>query len=134
MNADQMCEWLTKKYPGVYTLPSVSEIDSFISQCIQYDKKAATGTDSNPRGPDTSGEEPEIEIKYIEGISAVLEECQGVIMPRFVANHIAYLFQNDDGFDFRGSSKDSTVPQNITNLIKKMRDDMNKQKKRLLIG
>jgi hypothetical protein len=140
MSADQMCEWLAKKYPGVYTLPSVSEIDSFISQCIKNDKNAQARTAPNSRVrnttqvPSTSEEEPEIETKYSEAISAVLEECQGNIMPRFVANRVACLFQNDDGFIFGGRGKDSTVPKKCNDLIKKIRDNINKQKKRYLIG
>jgi hypothetical protein len=133
MNGDQMFEALAKAHPLVYTLPSTAEIDSFISQCFKSDKNNQDiEQESEDQEPDSPA--PAVQEKYIKEITSVLERWDANILPRFVVNRLAFVFQNDEGFTFGGRDKDSSVPKEVRNLIQKMRLHMQKEKKKLLIG
>jgi hypothetical protein len=133
MNGDQMFEALAKEHPMVYTLPSTGEIDSFISRCFQSEKNNEDSAEE-PEPEEPHSQAPPVQEKYIKEISSVLERCDGNILPRFVSNRLAFVFQNDEGFTYGGRDKDSSVPKEVKNLIEKVRSDMKKQKKKLLIG
>jgi hypothetical protein len=137
MNGDQMFEALVKAHPLVYTLPSSAEIDAFISQCFQSDKKS--DKNNQDREQESEHEEPHMQApplqeKYIKEITSALKKCDGKIMPRFVINRLAFVFQNDEGFTFGGRDKDSSGPNEVKDLIIKVRLHMQKQTKKLLIG
>ena len=133
MNGDQMLEELAKAHPLVYTLPSTAEIDSFISQCFQTDKSNQDNEqESEHQEPHTQA--PPVQEKYVKEITSVLEQCDGQTMPHFVVNRLAFVFQNDKGFTYGGRDKDSSVPDDVKNLIQKVRLDTQKRKKKHLIG
>jgi hypothetical protein len=129
MNADQMRESLQRSHPGVYTLPSSVEIDAFISQCIQADKSQGDQPNSRPRGSQV-----EMEERYINVIKRMLETYGGKILPSFAVNHLAFVFQSEEGFVYNGWKAHSTVPSPVQEGFKRMRLDFMKQKKKVLIG
>jgi hypothetical protein len=130
MNADQMREALVRRHPGVYTLPNSSEIDSFISQCIKADKSPGGGQENSQ--PQES--QVEIEERYINEIKQMLEKYGGDIQPAFAANRLAFVFKSEEGFDYKGWKQHSKVPLAVLEELKKMRNDFNNQKKKVLIG
>jgi hypothetical protein len=141
MSSDQMLEALVKAYPGVYCLPSSSEIDSFISQCFKGDKNAE-GIEEEEEGIEEE-ETPPIEQnnqnaviaeRHSEEIKSVLEKYDGKIMPRFITNRLAFVFQDELEFNFQGHAKDSSIPPPVRDLVKKMKDNFIKQRKRRFIG
>jgi hypothetical protein len=135
MNGDQMFEALAKEHPLVYTLPSTAEIDAFIGQCFLADKSNQDrDQEPEPEHQEQLTQATPVQDKYIKEITSVLERCDGIILPRFVANRLASVFQHDEGFTIRGRDKDSSVPNEVANLIKAVRLHIQKQKKKLLIG
>jgi hypothetical protein len=119
-----------RRHPGVYTLPNSSEIDSFISQCIKADKSPGGGQENSQ--PQES--QVEIEERYINEIKQMLEKYGGDIQPAFAANRLAFVFKSEEGFDYKGWKQHSKVPLAVLEELKKMRNDFNNQKKKVLIG
>jgi hypothetical protein len=141
MNGDQMFEALAKAHPLVYTLPSTDEIGSFISQCFKTDKSNLDRQqESEEQEEEQESEEQQqqsqdqpVQVKYTKEIKSVLETYNGKILPRFITNRLAFIFQNDEGFTY-GGRDDSSVPSDVHKCITKLRLDMQKQSKKLLIG
>jgi hypothetical protein len=130
MNADQMVETLIRENPGVYTLPSVPEVDSFISQTIQGNKKKAKSTARKaPALPKVK-----LEAEYESGINQILEKYQGRIMPASVNNLLAFKFKEIEGFVYVEAAGKSSVPDHVSKAIVSMRKTYLQEKKRLLIG
>ena len=137
MSSDQMLEALVKAYPGVYCLPSSSEIDSFISQCFQGDKNAQGIEEEEEEATPPSVQNKQNEIiaeRHSEEIKSVLNKYDGKIMPRFINNRLAFVFQNEPEFNFQGQTKDSSIPPPVRDLVTKMRANFIKQRKRRFIG
>jgi hypothetical protein len=130
MNADQMVETLIRENPGVYTLPSVPEVDSFISQTIQGNKKKAESKKQKaPALPKVN-----LEDEYESGINQILAKYQGRIMPASVRNLLAFKFKEIEGFVYVGVTGKSSVPDHVSKAIVSMRKTYFQEKKRLLIG
>jgi hypothetical protein len=130
MNADQMVETLVRENPGVYTLPSVPEVDSFIGQTIQANKKnAGKKAKTAPALPKVK-----LEDEYESGINQILEKYEGRIMPASVSNLLAFKFKEIEGFVYAGATGKSKVPVHVLKAIVSMRKTCIQGKKRLLIG
>lgn len=121
----EMLDKLRQEFPDVYTLPSVLEIQSFISQRFAKEKKEKGGTVTVGNANIDDENDESIGEEYVDAVQEIVRKYGGEIKPQWVYVKFRKKFKGRQG-----------IPEKklITKVATKLSTKLKKERKRCLIG
>lgn len=125
-----MAQRLRDLFPGLYTLPEFTEIQSYISRVFTKEKKGTNASPVTSDDDDDDDEEEEDDVldgeqrAVIEAALAVVDKYAGVIQPQYVLVHLK-MHHGEEILQHKEATKRA---------ITKRKAKWAKQNKQLLIG